>query len=381
MSEYQYYEFRAIDRPLTKREIGELRALSTRAAITSTSFVNTYEWGDFKGDPDALIVQYFDAFVYLANWGTRRLSLKFPRRLVDEKALSAYCRGESARMRRVPEFIIVNFWQEDQIPEWEEDDEERMPSLIPLREEVLRGDLRCLYLGWLLGVQNGEFNDDDAEPMVPRGLAKLSAPLDAFSDFLGIDQDLIAVAAVRSAPHKAGPVRAHLEAWIKGMPEKEKSALLLQATRADHPHFQAELLRQFQQARQSSKHNSVQAQPNRTVGELLAAAEARTAERSRAMAEREASELARLERDQAASRAKYLDQLATREYEVWDQVTQLVQTKQPNNNDRAVSCLVDLLDLASRRGREQEFKAALDRLRECHLKKESFLRRLTKAQL
>ncbi len=64
MSEYQYYEFRAIDRPLTKREMGELRALSTRAAITSTSFVNTYEWGDFKGDPDALMTRYFDAFVY-----------------------------------------------------------------------------------------------------------------------------------------------------------------------------------------------------------------------------------------------------------------------------------------------------------------------------
>ena len=34
MSEYQYYEFLAIDRPLTKDEIGELRKLSTRATIT-----------------------------------------------------------------------------------------------------------------------------------------------------------------------------------------------------------------------------------------------------------------------------------------------------------------------------------------------------------
>ena len=40
MSEYQYYEFRTADRPLTKQEMGELRALSTRAKITSTSFVN-----------------------------------------------------------------------------------------------------------------------------------------------------------------------------------------------------------------------------------------------------------------------------------------------------------------------------------------------------
>ncbi len=381
MSEYQYYEFRAVDRPLTKREMGELRALSTRAAITSTSFVNTYEWGDFKGDPDALMARYFDAFIYVANWGIRRLTLRFPRRMVDEKALSAYCRGESARMRKTPEFIIVNFWQEDESPEWEEDDEGWMAALIPLREEVLRGDLRCLYLGWLLGVQKGEFKDDDAEPMVPGGLAKLSAPLEAFADFLGIDQDLIVVASEQSSLPKAGPARGHLEAWIESMPEKEKNALLLEAACVDHPHFRVDLLRRFEQSRRSPKRDGVRTEPVRTVGELLAAAKARAAERSRAMAERAVSECARQEHERATARAKYLDQLAAREYEVWEQVTQLIQTKQPNNYDRAVSCLVDLRDLASRRGREQEFKAALDRLRECHLKKESFLFRLEKVQL
>ncbi len=36
MSEYQYYEFVAIDRPLSKGEMADLRALSTRAEITPT---------------------------------------------------------------------------------------------------------------------------------------------------------------------------------------------------------------------------------------------------------------------------------------------------------------------------------------------------------
>jgi hypothetical protein len=31
VSEYQYYEFQAVDRPLTEREMRELRAYSTRA--------------------------------------------------------------------------------------------------------------------------------------------------------------------------------------------------------------------------------------------------------------------------------------------------------------------------------------------------------------
>ena len=68
MSEYQYFEFQAIDRPLTVDEMSELRSYSTRARITPTSFVNEYSWGDFKGDEDAWMEKYFDAFLYLANW-------------------------------------------------------------------------------------------------------------------------------------------------------------------------------------------------------------------------------------------------------------------------------------------------------------------------
>jgi len=59
MSEYQYYEFQAIDRPLTSSEIDKLRSYSTRARITSTSFVNDYSWGSFKGDEDAWMERYF----------------------------------------------------------------------------------------------------------------------------------------------------------------------------------------------------------------------------------------------------------------------------------------------------------------------------------
>lgn len=96
MSEYQYYEFTAVDRPLTNREQGELRALSTRADITATSFVNTYQWGDFKGDPRKLMERYFDAHLYLANWGTRQLMLRRPTRTLDPATVADYCAGDSA---------------------------------------------------------------------------------------------------------------------------------------------------------------------------------------------------------------------------------------------------------------------------------------------
>ncbi len=34
MSEYQYHELQAVDRPLTQEQMGELRAYSSRAQIT-----------------------------------------------------------------------------------------------------------------------------------------------------------------------------------------------------------------------------------------------------------------------------------------------------------------------------------------------------------
>jgi hypothetical protein len=59
MSEYQYYEFKAVDKPLTEKDMQALRDLSTRAQITPTSFVNEYHWGNFKGDPLKLVERYF----------------------------------------------------------------------------------------------------------------------------------------------------------------------------------------------------------------------------------------------------------------------------------------------------------------------------------
>jgi hypothetical protein len=90
MSEYQYYEFRAIDRPLDRTEQDAVRSISSRARITGTSFTNHYEWGDFKGGPRQLIERLFDLHLYLANWGERRLMMRLPARLLDREKLTAF---------------------------------------------------------------------------------------------------------------------------------------------------------------------------------------------------------------------------------------------------------------------------------------------------
>ncbi len=134
---YGIYEFLAIDRPLTEREMQELRAVSSRAVITATRFTNHYEWGNFKGDPRAWMERYFDAFLYFANWGTHELMLRLPRRVLDPATARRYCRGEAASARVKGEHVILEFLSEEEGSDWfEEDEDGSLSSLVPLRAEI-----------------------------------------------------------------------------------------------------------------------------------------------------------------------------------------------------------------------------------------------------
>ena len=379
MSEYQYYEFRAIDRPLDERELRTLHSLSTRAEITPTSFVNTYNWGDFKGSPDALMETCFDAFVYVANWGTRRFALRLPWRLLRSEFLSLCCQGDSLRAREASEFVVIDFCMEEGPGDWEEG-EGWMASLIPLRADLLRGDERCLYLGWLRSAQNQELDEDDIEPPVPPSLRSLSGSLEAFVEFMDIDVDLVDVAASESEQPRTPPTRDELAARVRTMPLKDKDALLVDAVLNANSQTGAEVLRRFDLSRKVCPDSKTQSK-RRTVGELLEAARRRSDEKARQRAKRQAVEQARQAQEAAKTRARYLDQLAEREQATWENVTTLVHTKQPGKYDLAVGLLVDLRDLAARRDEGVAFQSAVNKLREVHAAKPSFLRRLGEAGL
>ena len=92
MSEYQYYEFQAIDRPLDRAAQDALRSISSRARITATSFTNQYEWGDLKGDPHKFMERWFDLHLYVANWGTRRLMIRVPKGFVNQVDIDPFIR-------------------------------------------------------------------------------------------------------------------------------------------------------------------------------------------------------------------------------------------------------------------------------------------------
>jgi len=378
VSEYQYYEFQAVDRPLTEREMGQLRACSSRATITATRFVNHYEWGSFKGDPSAWMEKYFDAFLYLANWGTHEFMIRLPRKTLDLKTAKRYCGGRAASARVHCDFVILELSSEEEGGDWNDDGSGWLSSLIPLRSDLAAGDHRALYLAWLLCVQERELDDDATEPPVPAGLGELTASLQAFADFLRIDGDLLSAAAAQ-IPKADGSSSLDVERWIATLPDATKTDWLVRLVGGQEPHLRAEMLRRFRES-QPPRELRPGGVP-RTVGELLEAAEARAEERRREEAARAAAERARREREAAEERERYFDNLAKREAKAWEQVDALIATKQPGRYDEAVKLLCDLRDLALRSGRGSEAEARLLRLCEEHARKPSFMERLRKAGL
>ena len=377
MSEYQYYEFQTADRRLSEKEMLELRACSTRARITPTSFVNEYSFGNFKGNADAWMEKYFDGFLYLANWGTHILQLALPDKLLSATTARIYCATDVASVREKSGRVILSFTSEDEDGgDWVEG-EGLLSSLMPLRTDLAHGDLRCLYLAWLLGVQSGALDDDESEPAVPPNLAELSGRLSHFVDFLRIDPDLLAVAAQASPQTKTpSPNRQEMVAWVASLPAKEKDDLLVRLMDGGDMHIGAELLSRFN--RQGAARDSVAEPRRRTVAELLAAAESQREAGRREKARLADKERAHRERLAAVARKKHLDSVATRVEEHWAEIEALITTKQPKKYDLAMQRLVDLRDVAARCGSESDFARRLALLRTRHAVKPSFTERLSR---
>lgn len=230
-------------------------------------------------------------------------------------------------------------------------------------------------------MQCEEFAEEELEPPVPAGLGELSAPLHSLIEFLGIDEDLVEVAALTTTPLNSGPSRKELDAWIRSLPDKEKSDLLVTAASQSGDRWRNELLRRFRQQNKPRTSLKCRQAERRTAGDLLAASHARVEDRTRLSEEKRAAEAKQQKAKAETNRRRYLEQLEKRRETTWNQIAALIQKRQPNEYDKAVGLLVDLHDLAVRKQQVSGFQSALERLRQDHAAKKRFLRRLAKARL
>lgn len=376
MSEYQYYEFRTIGRQLTANERIEVDNLSSHGHTTATSFSVDYSWGDFKHDADDVLVRYFDAFFYIANWGTTTLKFRYPRELVNTRAWEPYCIEESMTidLQTVGESVILTFeYNEEEGYGWIEEDGS-LDGVIGLYDEILGGDHRALYLAWLAAIQHGtefsyrkEFDNDTLEPPVPPGLGKLSAALKSFVELFTVPEDLIAVAAKGSETAKSAE-QVDAASALAALTKEECIDFLRRLLR-EEAHLALKLKQRLGVLNTAAETKAADYQPagKRTVSELLAA---RSEEQDRRA---KASEVAR----EVARKAR-LKELAARGDSVWQDVEDLIEQKNTDAYKQAANLLAQLSELAQEQGQTSLFDRRVSSIRNQYSRRSALMRELRK---
>ena len=203
MSEYQIVAFRAIDGPVSKANLEYMERQSSRAEITPWSFENEYNYGSFRGNAEEMLRRGYDLHLHYANYGTRGMLIRLPSGLPNAKAAAPYLDGESLRFekdKKGPGGIlrIEPYLEPDDLDDlWEID--ELVERLLPLRAEIIAGDLRPLYIAHLAATYDSYQDDDDdekpTEGPVPAGLNKLTDAQLALAELYGVGESLLAAAA------------------------------------------------------------------------------------------------------------------------------------------------------------------------------------------
>lgn len=298
MSEYQYVHFLAVDRPLDDDQLEFMEQQSTRAEISRWQFKNEYLYSDFRGDADEVLRRGYDVHLHYANFGIRKLMFRLPGGLPwNEKTFDAYQveygnewkadeKGRGGILVIEPEADAGTYDEEY----YEFDGDELMPHLARVRELLVGGDLRPLYLAWL--ACSGD--PDAVEPPVPAGFGELSPELVALAEFYELYEDLIRAAADRSPPAPNSEDRQQqLRAWVDARSTDELRDIACRMLAEGSSGVRAETLARIRD--ESAAIGWPIAEPTRTLGELLEAAEKHENQRlEREELERERARQARL---------------------------------------------------------------------------------------
>jgi len=310
MSEYQYVAFRAIDAPMSKENLAYMRRQSSRAEITSWSFENEYDFGDFHGNALEMVRRGYDFHLHYANFGVRTLMIRFPNGLPDAKAAEPYLDDESLHFLKDKQgrggvLCVEPCFEAGQLDDlWELDG--FLDRLLPLRGEILDGDLRPLYLARLaVSFDCNHIPEEEKDAPVPAGLDKLTNAQRALTELYSLSKALIAAAARNCPPlPERTDSNSDYASWLQCQPEATKIAWLSQLMADPGAAVRSEILAEHQKSRNTPSWPTIRL--DRTVAEITAAAEGIQLENDRKDAEATARRRAKKLADMAADSAKTL---------------------------------------------------------------------------
>jgi len=150
---------------------------------------------------------------------------------------------------------------------WEFD--EYVDAAIQIRERLIAGDLRGLYLLWLCAADD-DYNDpnETIEPPVPHGIAELPGQSENLLTFFGLDTLLLKAAAegVENTPASVALDNA-LEDWVRSLSVEQSKTLLTRFLVEDPQAIKTETLAEIRDAQPSISWPTTETK--RTFNQLL----------------------------------------------------------------------------------------------------------------
>jgi len=373
MSEYQRYEFMTIDRPLSRVQLDAVNTLSSHIEASSTHALIEYHWGDFKHDPIDVLHEFFDAFLYWANWGSPQLAFRFPHGLLPVDLIDGYDLEDFVTFTQYPDYDIlaIQFGEMEAPDEWIDYE---LGSLIAIRDELIEGDLRALYIVWLAGQRmiegyDEEENEDEEEdweisvPPVPPAFGTLTAAQQALAELLQVPQELL-VAAARHSKAAVSSTEDDVAAWVKLLPPDRQHEYLVRLAR-NEPGLSRLLVKELRELGQDKNRATPSTGEHVTYARLLAESKA-----IKAQLERE-----KREQEQAARR-RHLQSMHDHQDDYWHQVDLAVMRNSGAGYDEAVRVLIELRGVADQFKETQEFQERFRAWVRPHLRRPAFVKRL-----
>lgn len=220
--------------------------------------------------------------------------------------------------------------------------EKFLDAAIQLRELLVGGDLRALYLLWLCAADD-DYNDpaETIEPPVPHGISDMTTRGGELLSFFGLDPLLLLAAGrdVEAAPTDKSKDR-DLARWVQDLRSEKAKDLLLQLLSGDTNSVKANLLSEVRDSQTWA--NWPTTDRRRSLSELLRQTEvlrskenAKQARKAKAKAQREAVKADRKRKERMKAMAQ--------DPKKWlREAEQLVDARGTHNYKTAAEILYDL---------------------------------------
>ena len=249
MSTYQYYEFMALDGPISDEGLHYAEGCSSRAEVSRYRWKNEYHWGGFSGRED-LLLQYYDAYFYFADWGSFRFVLAFPEECLSLEAIEPYLRngdefGSSLTCARQAGRVMLRWDFQEEAVCWDDpvDISGMLGRLSGIRESIMRGDYRALFIGWLAGFYpDEEYGSKEMVPPIPDGMEKLSGDLSCLAGHMQLADDAVQ-AAVKFSPGGGMPEPMPMSDVVGALSVEEMKRLLIRVGEGEEGRVKTELIK------------------------------------------------------------------------------------------------------------------------------------------